>query len=99
MSYGSPGPTGPFTQKPEGATTVFVLGLLGLLICGILGIFAWVQGNDYMNRCRAAGVEPDGLAVAGRIMGMISICLMIVGCVFGGLFVLAPAVLSGFAPH
>ncbi len=84
MSYGppGPGPFGPMQPKPEGATTVFVLGLLGLLVCGILGIFAWIQGNDYMNRCRALGVEPEGLAVAGRVMGMIATILIIVGVVF-----------------
>jgi hypothetical protein len=64
--------------KPEGATTVFVLGLLGLLLCGILGIFAWTQGNDYLARCRAAGVEPEGLAVAGRILGIIATVIILV---------------------
>jgi len=54
-------------QKPEGATTIFVLGLLGLLVCALLGIFAWIQGNDYLKRCQAMGVEPDGLAVAGLL--------------------------------
>jgi hypothetical protein len=81
MSYGVPGSGGSVVPKPEGATTVFILGLLGLLICGILGIFAWIQGNDYMKRCRAAGVEPEGLAVAGRIMGMITTGLMILALV------------------
>lgn len=82
MSYGPPGQFGPVQPKPEGATTVFVLGLLGLLVCGILGIFAWIQGNDYMKRCQAMGVEPEGLAVAGRVMGMIATILIIVGLVF-----------------
>lgn len=87
MSYGppGPGPFGPMQPKPEGATTIFVLGLLSILIscpCGILGPFAWMQGNDYMNRCRALGVEPEGLAVAGRVMGMIATILIIVGVVF-----------------
>ncbi len=71
----------PPQQKPQGAATIFVLGLLGLLVCGFLGIFAWIQGNDYMKRCQAMGVEPDGLAVAGRIMGMIATVLIIVGLV------------------
>jgi hypothetical protein len=52
------------TPKPEGATTVFVLGLLSLIICAPLGIAAWIQGNNYLGRCRSMNVEPDGLAVA-----------------------------------
>ncbi len=77
MSYGHMPPQ----RKPEGATTIFVLGLLSLLACGLLGIFAWIQGNDYLKRCRAMGVDPDGLAVAGRVMGMIATILMIVALV------------------
>lgn len=66
-------------EKPEGATLIFILGILGVFLCGILGIIAWVQGNDYLARCRAAGVEPDGLAVAGRILGIIATVLLIIG--------------------
>ncbi len=75
--------TAPPPGKPEGATTVFVLGLLGLLLCAPIGIFGWTQGNDYIRRCQAAGVEPDGLGVAGRILGMIATCLLILGLVMG----------------
>lgn len=79
----------PPQQKPEGAVTIFVLGLLGLVVCGLLGIVAWVQGNDYMKRCQAMGVQPEGLAVAGRIMGMIATILIIVGLVlFVGMMML-----------
>ena len=69
---------GPMPQqpRPEGATAVFVLGLLGLLACGILGIFAWIQGNEYLARCQAMGVEPEGIAVAGRIMGIVATALV-----------------------
>ncbi|CAN5645860.1 hypothetical protein BH23PLA1_BH23PLA1_33920 [soil metagenome] len=65
--------------KPEGGTTVFVLGLLGILLCAILAPIAWIQGNSYMERARAMGVQPDGLAVAGRIMGMIGTGLLVLG--------------------
>lgn len=75
---------------------IFVLGLLGLLVCAILGIFAWIQGNDYMKRCQAMGVEPEGLAVAGRILGMIATILLIVGLV-AVLGMLALGVLAGAA--
>lgn len=68
-------------EKPEGGSSIFILGLLGLLLCQILGIIAWVQGNTYMGKCRSMGVEPEGLAVAGRILGMISTILLIIGVV------------------
>jgi len=59
-------------QKPEGATTVFVLGLIGLLVCQILGIVAWILGNNYLKKCRQMNVQPEGMAVAGRILGIIA---------------------------
>lgn len=65
-------------RGPEGASTILVLGILGLVVCQILGIVAWVQGNTYMKRCKEMGVEPEGSAVAGRICGMIASILLIV---------------------
>ena len=65
-------------RGPEGASTILVLGILGLLICAPLGIAAWIQGNTYMKRCKEIGVEPEGSAVAGRICGMIASILMLV---------------------
>jgi hypothetical protein len=77
-------PMGPMQPKPEGASTVFVLGLLGLLLgCFPLGIVAWIYGNSYMNQCRAMGVEPEGLAAAGRIMGIIATVILILSLVMG----------------
>ena len=63
-------------NKPEGGTVVFVLGLLGLLMCQVLGIVAWIMGNTYMAKCREMNVAPEGIAVAGRILGIISTCFL-----------------------
>jgi hypothetical protein len=35
------------------------------------------MGNSYMAKCQGMSVEPEGLAVAGRILGIIGTCLMI----------------------
>jgi hypothetical protein len=64
------------SPKPEGAVTILVLGILSLVVCGPLGIVAWIMGNGYMARCREMGVEPEGTAVAGRVIGMIVTSLM-----------------------
>lgn len=69
-------------QKPKGAVEVFVFGIVGLLLCQILGIVAWVKGNDYMRRCREASVEPEGLAVTGRILGIIASVVLILAVIF-----------------
>ena len=83
-------------QHPQGATTIFILGLVGILVCFILGIVAWVQGNTYMAECKARGIEPEGLAVAGRILGIIATLLAILGVVLVVLTVLW-GVLAGSA--
>ena len=57
-------------------TTIFVLGLLGLIVCQILAPIAWIMGNGYIQQCALEGVEPDGLGVAGRVMGMIGTALI-----------------------
>ncbi|CAN5645995.1 hypothetical protein BH23PLA1_BH23PLA1_33930 [soil metagenome] len=65
--------------KPEGASTIFVMGLLSLLVCGLLGPIAWVDGNRYLRECRERGIEPEGSAVAGRVMGIIAVILTVIG--------------------
>jgi len=67
--------------KPEGASTILVMGILGLLLCQILAIVAWVKGNTYMAQCRAMGVEPEQSAVWGRRLGIISVILTILAVI------------------
>ena len=59
-------------------STILILGLLGLLVCGVLGAFALTQGNDYLNKCRAYRIRPSGVAVAGRALGMVSCIIMVI---------------------
>ena len=59
-------------------STILILGLLGLLVCGVLGAFALTQGNDYLNKCRALRIRPSGIAVAGRALGIVSCAIMVV---------------------
>ncbi len=77
--YGQPGygyqsPVNPFDSR---ATTILVLGLLGLVFCQILGIVAWVMGNTLKKEAEAAGWPEPGTAKAGRILGIIATCIMI----------------------
>lgn len=63
-------------QTSTDPTVIFVLGLLGLLACQIMGPVAWLMGNAYVSECRALGIQPDGLATAGRVLGIVSTVLM-----------------------
>jgi len=60
-----------------------VLGILGLVICGLAAPFAWVQGR---NAERAIDAAPGtyggkGMATAGKILGMIGTGLMVAGII------------------
>jgi len=66
-------------EHPAG-TTVLVLGILSLVICGVLGPFAWAKGNAAKREMDATpGVEwtNRGSINAGRICGIIASVLLI----------------------
>ena len=64
-------------MKPHRGTLILVLGILGLLICGFLGIPAWIMGNNDLKEMDAGGMDPAGRGNtnAGRICGMIGTAL------------------------
>jgi hypothetical protein len=66
-------------EHPAG-TTVLVLGILSLVICGLLGPIAWVKGNNAKREMDAQpGVQWSnrGSITAGRICGMIATIFLI----------------------
>jgi hypothetical protein len=80
-------------QQAGDPTLILVFGILGLVMCQLFGIPAWVMGNNYMRRCRELGIEPESSAVAGRVCGIISSVMLILGllamCVYFGFVFLA----------
>jgi hypothetical protein len=75
-------------MKPHRGTLVLVLGILGLVVCGPLGIAAWVMGSGDLKQMDAGTMDPSGRSTtnAGKICGMIATILMIIGVIF---FILA----------
>ena len=73
-----------YYQEDSQATTILVLGILSLVVCQILGPIAWVMGNNELAGIDAGRRPPQnrGTAQAGRILGIISTVLMIIGVVF-----------------
>ncbi len=73
-------------QYPEASqsTTILVLGILGLVICGVLAPFAWVMGNKELQAIDTGRRSPEnrGSANAGRILGIIGTVLLGVAIVF-----------------
>ena len=78
-------PIGPQAQgqqplKPHRGGVVLALGILGLVVCVICGIIAWVMGNNDLREMTAGTMDPSGrgLTQAGRICGMVSVIMPIV---------------------
>jgi len=75
------GPAGGGLAKPHRGVAVLVLGILGIVVCFICGIIAWVMGNNDLREMAAGTMDPSGrgMTQAGKICGMISVILAIVG--------------------
>jgi TRAP-type C4-dicarboxylate transport system permease small subunit len=86
---------GPYPEQGQ-AVTVLVLGILSIVICQLLGPFAWKLGNDELRGIAEARRPPEGLSMAqaGRITGIIGTCLLALGLAFLLFFLVAA--LAGF---
>jgi hypothetical protein len=83
--YGQPSPYGGTYQGGYGmaprahpsGTSVLVLGILGLVVCGVCGIFAITMGNKALKDIDAdpAAYDNRSTIVTGRILGIIGVAL------------------------
>lgn len=80
-----PQPYGPVQDHPQ-ATLVLILGILSIVICSLIGPFAWAIGKRAVREIDASGGTLGGRTQAqvGYIMGMIVTILMIIGVVAVG---------------
>jgi hypothetical protein len=69
------------TLKPHRGTTVLVLGIIGIACCLICGIIAWVMGSKDLKEMDEGIMDPEGrgLTQAGKICGMVSVGLQVLG--------------------
>jgi hypothetical protein len=90
--YGAP----TYYARPDHpqATTVLVLGILGLLLCQVLSPVAWVMGNRVVGEIDASMGQIGGRssANAGRICGIVGTLMMV-----GGLVLLVVLLVLGVA--
>ncbi len=70
----------PLAGYPEQSqsVTILVLGILSIVLCQILGPFAWKMGNDEMRAISEGRRPADGqpMAQAGKICGIIGTVLL-----------------------
>jgi len=75
-----PAQSGAYPEASQ-ATTALVLGILGLIICGVLAPFAWSMGNKELAAIDEGRRPPEnrGTANAGRILGIVGTVLLALG--------------------
>lgn len=80
------------------ATTALIVGIIGVVCCGLAAPFAWYLGNKELQLIAAgqSSTAGQGLAQAGKILGIIGSVLLILTVVWiffaGGM-----AILSGLS--
>ena len=86
--YGGP-PYGFAPEHPQ-ATLVLILGIVGIVVCGLVAPFAWVMGNRVVNEIDASNGQLGGRsqAQAGRICGIVGTALMGLGLLFAVVIVI-----------
>lgn len=68
-------------EHPQG-TTVLVMGILSIVVCGVLGPIAWGMGNKAMREMDAnpqITYSNRSNVNAGRICGIVGTVLMVLG--------------------
>jgi uncharacterized membrane protein YjgN (DUF898 family) len=79
-------PATPYAPPPPNhpqATTALVLGVLGVVACGVIAPFAWNIGAKAVQEIDVSGGAWGGRteANAGRILGIVGTVLLVVGFV------------------
>ena len=66
--------------NPHRGVLILILGILSIVCCFILGIVAWVMGNNDLREMAAGRMDPSGrgLTQAGKICGIIGVAIQIV---------------------
>jgi uncharacterized membrane protein YjgN (DUF898 family) len=89
--YGPPpyGDYRPAAPKHPQAVTVLVLGILSLVLCGLIGPFAWSMGSRVVREIEGSGGRWSGdtEATIGRILGIVATVLLVIPVLFLLVFV------------
>jgi hypothetical protein len=103
MTVASPPPPPPMLPQQSAstnATVSLILGILGVICCGLMAPIAWYIATQELKAIQA-GMSPaagEGFAKAGMILGIVGtiiLCLSLLWIFFMG----GMAVLSGLAHH
>ena len=75
---------------PHRGSVILTLGILGLVVCPLLGIAAWQMGNEDLRHMRYGRMEPSGrdLTSAGRVLGLVATGIFVFQLIVIGLILI-----------
>lgn len=78
-------------MRPDRGAVVLLYGVLGLIICPLLSVAAWLMGSADLKEMQAHKMDASGrqLTNSGRILGIIGTVVMLAVLVYfvGKLFI------------
>ena len=85
--------------EPHRGTTILVLGILGIVVCGVLAPFAWVMGGNDLKKMAAGQMDPSGRGEtqAGYYCGIAGTILLLLTVVGGVMMIALMAAAAGGA--
>jgi len=65
--------------EPHRGVMILVFGILGLMVCFIFGIIAWVMGKGDLQKMKAGQMDREGEALTrvGYILGIVSTVIVL----------------------
>ncbi|GAB1817498.1 DUF4190 domain-containing protein [Herbidospora sp. RD11066] len=88
--YAQPGYGYAATRPTNGmAVASLVMGLIGLVLCGVTAVLGVIFGHIAISRIKTSGEEGHGMAVAGLVISYITIALWVILWLAFGAFMLA----------
>lgn len=81
-------------MKSHRGAVILAFGILGLIVCQLFGVAAWVMAKNDLREMDRGWMDPSGreLTKTGRILGMVSTALMLTSLTILCLFVLVPMI-------
>ncbi|MEZ6242956.1 MAG: hypothetical protein R3B57_07930 [Phycisphaerales bacterium] len=78
MSQAIPPTSSSRAGEPHRGALILVLGILSIVLCQLLGPFAWIMGKGDLAKMDAGQMDAEGrgLTQAGKICGMIGTILL-----------------------
>jgi hypothetical protein len=86
--------------EPHRGGLILTLGILSVVICGLLGPFAWAMGRADLEKMRQGQMDKSGWGVtqAGYILGIVGTVRLILEFVFTCLWLTVLAAAVGVGP-